>query len=276
MALLGAACALGACLAVFGLRPWAAWPWLSLAAALGCACAVLARVLRPVVLVGDTGFKGVPAQWVSREGDEWTLVTTSAALGEAVRDSGASRRQEACLAEERDARALFVAGALAVLLAPVLWRELHPEVRVINLGPRPLQVWIDGRWAGLVEPTWSEAPNIGLIVRAPMGGRSFEGRDETGERVDFVRGWLALRDPMIYAPAHEPYCLWIEQRTYGTTVPQRPSVLKLPAQETLIRLPVGVDAWFQPNPAATSRDRWFSGGTRRALRFGPCASAPAP
>jgi hypothetical protein len=277
VALVGGACSAIACTGVFFFAPWSAWPWLALASAVACAAALLVRLLRAPVLVGTTGWKGVPARWVSRAGEDWVLATPSLVLCDALQDAaGGPSRQQRLPVLERDGRALLFAGLLAVSGSPLLWRTLHPEVRIINLGARPVQVFVDGRWAGLVHPTWSEAPNIGIVIRAPVGDRSFEAREETGARIDFVRGWVAHDLPVVYAPAHQPFCLWIEQRIYGTAPSPGPAVLKLPQEETLYRLPFAPDAWFQPNPGAISRDRWFSGGLRRTLRFGPCASSAAP
>jgi hypothetical protein len=271
VALAGAACAALSCTLAFLLAPWSAWPWLSVASALGCVTALLARLLRAPAFIGNTGWKGVPARWEARIGDRWVLATPSPVIRAALQ----AEQQESAVTE-RDGRALLLALVLSVCVAPVAWRSLHPEVRIINLGPRLVRVFIDGRSLGVLPPTWSEAPNIGIVIRVPVGNRAFEARDEAGARVDFVRAWLAHDVPVVYAPAHAPFCLWVEQRSYGATPAAGPSVLKLPPDETLLRLPFDLDAWFQPNPAGISRDRWFSGGLRRTLRFGPCSPAASP
>jgi hypothetical protein len=262
---------------LFALRPWSGWPLMSAAAAAGALLAVAVRLLRAARPLPLAGWLGVPARWRRRRAGAVELETPCAALISALQhELGPEVPVRAVVATERDAGAiLLLAALLAAVVAPVAWLELHPVVRILNLGTGPLRVVIDGREAGSVAASWTEAPNAGLRIRVPAGERRFEAFDRD-ERVDVVRGEVHRDRPVVYAPAHQPFCLWIEQRAYGNEPPPRPAVLRLPPEQTLYTLPVRVDGWFQPNPAANARDRFFSGGIRRALRHGRCSPLSSP
>lgn len=262
----------------FSLRPWLGWPWLSVSCAVFATLALGLRLLRARACIGETGWQGPPARWTRRVDGTAELETPSVRLRDTLLAATVGPPQiERCIVKERDGRTLgLVVAFLVAVVAPALWTRLHPVIRVINLGARPISVVVDGRVVGFLPPSWTEAPNGGLSPRVPIGWRLFEARDDQGERVDHTRGWIPGDSPVLYAPAHEPFCVWIEQRAYGKAAAPRPAVLRLPSDQSLYELPGAVDSWFQPNPASTSGDRWFSGGIRRALRHGPCLAAPRP
>ncbi|HQP33787.1 MAG TPA: hypothetical protein PLI95_01345 [Polyangiaceae bacterium] len=264
-----------ALIALFVARPWAAWPWAVLCAAAASALALLLRLARRRVPLGTTAWHAAVARWIGRSSEGAVLESPSDSLRAQLVAQGCSARFDVVV--ERDAFALGLCSAgCSLALAPLLWFHAHPHLRILNLGETPVEVAIDGRVAAELPPVWTEAPNVGARVRVPIGWRSFVTRNKGGEVLDRSRAWLPSDAPALYAPRPASHCLWIEQRAYGATPAPIPSVVRLSTGSPLHVLPLRVDAWFQANPAPATDARLFSGGVRRALRFGPCAVAPSP
>ncbi len=266
---------LSALVALFVASPWASWPWAVLCAAAASALALLLRLVRRRAPLGATGWHAAVARWVARSSDGAVLESPSDFLRAQFVAQGCSDRS--AIVVERDAIALGLCGVgCSLALAPLLWFHAHPHLRIVNLGETSVEVAIDGRVAAELPPVWTEAANVGAKLRVPIGWRAFVTRSKDGEVLDRSRAWLPSDAPALYAPRSASHCLWIEQRAYGATAAPIPSVVRLSADSPFHAMPLRVDAWFQANPAPATDARLFSGGVRRALRFGPCASAPSP
>jgi len=267
--------ALAACVVSLAVWPWAPWPVALLAALLGASLAPLLRLVRPPAHIGLIPWRGAAARWVARTTEGAVLESPSEWIACSLRKAGLVP-QPATAVEREGGRAALVAAAMTLLVAPAFWRHTHPLVRVLNVGIDSVEVSVDGRPLGWLPPVWTEVPNAGIDRRMPLGWRSFVTRNEAGEILDRTRAWVPSDTPALYAPRPAPRCFWIEQRAYGASSQPLPATVPLSTSSPFHVLPLRVDAWFQPNPVPASDGRLFSGGIRRALRFGPCPSAPGP
>lgn len=267
--------ALAACVVSLALLPWAPWPFAPLAAVLGASLAPLLRLVRAPVALGSIPWRAAAARWVSRTPEGAVLESPSDLLSWSLR-AAAPVPQPATVVEREGALALLVAAAMTFVVAPVFWVHTHPRVRILNVGIDSVEVSIDGRSLGPLPPVWTEVPNAGIERRVPVGWRLFVTRNDAGEIVDRTRAWVPTDAPAVYAPRPAPHCLWIEQRAYGASQQPLPAKLPLGTATPFHVLPLRVDAWFQPNPVPASDGRLFSGGIRRALRFGSCPDVSSP
>jgi hypothetical protein len=151
----------------------------------------------------------------------------------------------------------------------------HPLLRVLNLGPVPVEVAIDGKRLTSVDPTSNESPAGGALVRVPAGAHtlsvfsSLDGAALGSSAVDFRSGAVHL-----FAIAAEGTCFWLETTGYGREQRVAPSYQPLPASEHFWVLPGGIDTWFAANPLPSAAQARSSGGLLTALRQAPCGEAP--
>jgi len=151
----------------------------------------------------------------------------------------------------------------------------HPLLRVLNLGPVPVEVAIDGKRLTAVDPTSNESPAGGALVRVPAGAHtlsvssSVDGTALGSSSVDFQSGAVHL-----FAIAADSTCFWLETTGYGREQRAMPSYQPLPPAEHFWVLPGGIDSWFAANPEPSAANAHSSGGLLTALRQAPCAEAP--
>jgi len=180
------------------------------------------------------------------------------------------------LVPERWGSAWLSAGPVLGLGAACLsYFVYHPLLRVLNLGPVPVEVAVDGKRLTSVEPTSNESPAAGSLVRVPAGTHtlsvvsSIDGTALGSSSVDFQSGAVHL-----FAIAADDTCFWLETTGYGQEQRAAPSYQALPSAEHFWVLPGGIDRWFAANPLPSVANAHSSGGLLTALRQAPCAEAP--
>jgi hypothetical protein len=170
----------------------------------------------------------------------------------------------------------YVAGPLVgSVLIGLFYPFYHPRVRILNLTPERLSVWVDGRPEAEVEPTSTENPRAGVERRLPAGNRLLEARTPSGRVVSRVNVRITGGGRHLYAPGSDGYCFWLESTAYGLRAPAPENVTSLISEQRFWLVPEGVDTWFSPNPPPAADDR-STGGVLLALRQAPCDKAPIP
>ena len=151
----------------------------------------------------------------------------------------------------------------------------HPLLRILNLGPVPVEVALDGQRLTSVDATSNESPAGGALLRVPAGAHtlsvvsSVDGAALGGAAVEFRSGAVHL-----FAIAADDTCFWLETTGYGREQRATPSYQALPSAEHFWALPGGIDTWFAANPEPSTANAHSSGGLLTALRQAPCAEAP--
>jgi hypothetical protein len=151
----------------------------------------------------------------------------------------------------------------------------HPLLRILNLGPVPVAVALDGRRLTAVDATSNESPAAGAIVRVPAGAHVLsmtsliDGSALGQASVELHSGSVHL-----FAIGAEGTCFWLETSGYGREQRVRPSYQPLTSADHFWVLPGGIDTWFAPNPGTTDPSARSSGGLLTALRQAPCVEAP--
>lgn len=257
------------CASAFGLLGPLLWPWasggalLALSLLLGALPLALAYVLEP------------RASWFSLRAVWWRrnarLVCERAAFArelERLNGITAVRERVRPLGHWRWAALGIALGLLCSLLA---YRWHHPRLHALNLGGQRLYLWVDGRALAELAPTSFESPDAGAVVRVPAGNRQLELKTATG--ASLARAGVVLERGVehLYAWASDDHCFWLEVVGYGRQSARQ--IVRLTAADRFWALRDGVDTWFVPPPPA-SLDRRSSGGLLRAVRHGPCATAP--
>jgi len=158
-----------------------------------------------------------------------------------------------------------------VSLGSVPFFEFHfPEVRVVNVGPERLTIFVDGRERVSVAPTSEESPTAGAVIRVPAGRRTLRAVDPTGAVVDDASVLVQGGEPHLYAPASGGTCFWIEARGYGRRAREDvPPNVPLGGVPRFWVIPAGVDYWFSSPPVGDADDR-STGGVLKALRQARC------
>lgn len=262
---------LAALMIALGMGPAAllylVWPWAPLAVFVGMVSVAVAGGYVAVVWLDDryAGNARNPALW-DRHGGRARLRVEVEAVAEALCAAGWT----AVASRARRRRPTVVRLAVvASVLGPVwLWQWWHPEVTVVNVTGKPLEIRVDDRPVALVLGTVREAPRMRQRVVLPRGWRRFEAWTMAGHVADAVRAYVGAGRVQLYAPAHQPRCLWVEQRAYGSVQPVAPRI-DLEARQSFYTLADPIDGWFEPNPPVRP-SRWYSGGVRRAVRQGRC------
>ncbi len=187
-----------------------------------------------------------------------------------------ARRVGSVAVRERRASAWLSAGpVLGLGLAGLSYFVYHPLLRVLNLGPVPVEVALDGKRLTSVEPTSNESPAGGALVRVPAGAHtlsvfsSVDGAALGSSAVEFHSGAVHL-----FALGADSTCFWLETTGYGREQRVTPSYQALPSADHFWVLPSGIDTWFAANPTPAVANARSSGGLLTALRQAPCAEAP--
>lgn len=246
----------------------------SVAAGLGSLVVLLgARVLR--AMVPSAALLGrVPGVWVLTNASSGSFLAGSVALRDALVGRGFAMR--ASLPTRRLLGAWALAGLVvgAVGIPFFAYDAAYPVVRLVDLEPAPLEIFVDGRSLGVVVGVTAEDPSALRQVRVPVGVRTFEARKLDGSVVDKTTVRVEPTGEQLYAPARGEQCFWVEERAYGQVGSAAVRVLPISPGRSFVGLSERIDAWFEPNPATSADGRWFSGGRRRAFRHGPCTEAP--
>jgi len=151
----------------------------------------------------------------------------------------------------------------------------HPLLRVLNLGPVPVEVALDGQRLTSVDPTSNESPAGGALLRVPAGSHTLsvfstiDGTALGASAVQFQSGAVHL-----FAIAADDTCFWLETTGYGREQRALPSYQPLRSPQHFWVLPSGIDTWFAPNPEPSAASAHSSGGLLTALRQAPCTQAP--
>lgn len=164
--------------------------------------------------------------------------------------------------------------ALGLLATPSLYSLNFPKLVVLNFGDTPVQLLIDERLAGHVEPTSLESRSAGTRLRVSAGEHVVVAR--TPEQVEVEKRTLRLDAGGLHllALGARGYCFWLERDSYGKQGSQPKTYQMLDQARPFWRLPERVDSWFGPNASPSTDDR-SSGGTMVALRHAPCDDVPA-
>lgn len=219
------------------------------------------------------GLSGVPrAVWWTASGE---LACTSEAWAAELARRNQCAIRRARLSEPKN-RWLFAPGPLlGLLLVALFYPFYHPRVRILNLTPERLTIWVDGRPEADVEPTSTENPRAGVERRLPAGMRLLEARTPVGRVVSRVEVRVLGGGRHLYAPGSDGYCFWLESTAYGRSAPATENVTPLISEQRFWVIPEDVDSWFSPNPPPTADDH-STGGVLSALRQAPCQLAPVP
>jgi len=164
---------------------------------------------------------------------------------------------------------VFVALALAALGHD--WH--HPRLWVIDLGPAPLTLLVDGVVVARLDPARPGASEASLL-RLPSGTRRLAARDDAGRTVAAESAVLSRGHEHLFAPGGADECFWLERTGYGrdTTHEVRP----LRSASRFFTLDSSVDGWLSGGSPPPARDRRSTGGTLTLLRHSPCPRAPDP
>ena len=189
-------------------------------------------------------------------------------------NGGLARRPTS--SRERTASAWLCAGpVLGVGAACLSFFVYHPLLRILNLGPVPVEVALDGQRLAAVDATSNESPSAGAILRVPAGSHVLtmtsliDGGALGQVSVDLHSGAVHL-----FAIAAEGTCFWLETSGYGREQRAQPSYQPLTSADHFWVLPGGIDTWFAPNPGTSDPNARSSGGLLTALRQASCTEAP--
>jgi hypothetical protein len=233
--------------------------------------------LLPVLFSGYVFRRGVRPHSAARRAAWWSpegrlVCTHHGWAGLFSRENGFSMSAEA--RRETRLSPWMGVGPLVVLTTLPAFHELHhPLLRVVNLTPTRLLVYVDGRYTALVEPTGFESPAGGVELRVRAGSRRLEAFTPSGARVALEQAELYPSAQHLYAPAAQGHCFWLESTAYGRAEVDGARRLALSRKQHFWILPLLVDSWFSENPAQ-SDDQRSTGGVLTALRQAPCALAP--
>ncbi|HET7540815.1 MAG TPA: hypothetical protein VFK05_13120, partial [Polyangiaceae bacterium] len=223
--------------------------------------------------------RGLAVAW-DREQRLWCAAPSYAERVVALngQNGGEARRESRATLPERatGGTAWLSAGpVLGAGLAVLSYFIYHPLLRVLNLGPVPVEVALDGTHLTAVEPTSNESPAGGARLRVPAGAHTLsvfsaiDGAALGSSAVEFHSGAVHL-----FAIGADNTCFWLETTGYGREQRAAPSYQPLPSAEHFWVLPSGIDRWFSANPPPSAANANSSGGLLTALRQAPCAEAP--
>jgi hypothetical protein len=204
------------------------------------------------------------------------LLCAAPAYGAQVAALNAAVPPEPAPIREGSGLAWLCAGpVLGVGAACLSFFVYHPLLRVINLGPVPIEVALDGRRLVLVDPTSNESPSAGAIVRAPAGEHVLSVKSKIdGGALGQVSVDLHSGSVHLFAFAADDTCFWLETSGYGREQRAEPSYQPLTSADHFWVLPGGIDTWFARNPGSGDPNARSSGGLLTALRQAPCSEAP--
>lgn len=169
---------------------------------------------------------------------------------------------------------LALPPALALASAGILYPMHYPVLRVVNLSPVELSIYVDGEPFGVVQPTSAESSRAGLRTRVPAGARSLEARTPAGDALEHLRVQFEAGQSHLFAPASQGFCFWLESTRYGRAPGPASPLAALDPEQRFWVLRQQIDSWFAPNPVPGAADERSTGGVLTALRQGRCAELP--
>lgn len=169
---------------------------------------------------------------------------------------------------------LALAPVLALASAWILYPMHFPVLRVVNLSPVELSIYVDGEPFGVVQPTSAESSRAGLRTRVPAGARTLEARTPAGDALEHLRVHFEAGQSHLFAPASQGYCFWLESTRYGRAPGPASPLAALDPELPFWVLRQPIDSWFAPNPVPGAADERSTGGVLTALRQGRCAEVP--
>jgi len=249
--------------------PWAPWSVGVVGGVVGVLVGFFVGLLVPGrTRLGGQGWHGKPARVVAIGENGWTVDVVSGALAARLRRRGLEVL--ACDVVEHDVVPSLVGGIVAVVLVVgVLWWSWHPEVRVVNVMDRPLEIVVGGRSVAVVPGVPGEVEGAGRMVRIPRGWWHLRAQGLDGAVVEDVRVLVGSGRAQLFVPGSAGHCFRVDRRAYGQARQPRPGSWELPQTDRFHTLHERIDGWFEPNPVVGS-SVWLSGGVRRAVRHSRC------
>lgn len=254
------------------LAPNLGWPELSLLVLALSLLPLLALLLRMAPAPEPHACPGPAVTW-GKAGD---LVCAAPRYAERLAALNGGLTLRPIEIRERKASAWLCAGpVLGVTAACSAFFIYHPLLRILNLGPVPVEVAFDGQRLVAVDATSNESPAAGALLRVPAGAHVLsmtsliDGSALGHVSVDLHSGAVHL-----FAIGAEGICFWLETNGYGREQRVQPSYQPLSSADHFWALPGGIDTWFAANPQAADPNARSSGGLLTALRQAPCTEAP--
>lgn len=169
-------------------------------------------------------------------------------------------------------RAAWLLVPIGGVLGAWFYGFQHPMLRVVNLTPEPVEVYVDGRFLGRVSPSGGESPQAGLEISVPAGTRTLLSRGLEGAIVAQSEVRVLAGHDHLYAPASPSTCFWLETVGYGRGE-HAPQYEPLEGIDRFWALPDTVRGWFLPSPPAVASAR-ATGGASTVLRQAACSEVP--
>ena len=161
---------------------------------------------------------------------------------------------------------------LTVILSPWLHDAFHPQLRLLNLTEDTLVIRAEEHFLAQLEPTSSEDPRAGVLIRVASGQRQLEARRADGSLVGSTTADLLLGRTHLFAPSRpKNVCFWLEYARVGRSNGAPPQREPLSGGKDFWVLPDDVDNWFSPAPR--SDGNFATGGVVASLRQGACSRA---
>ena len=170
---------------------------------------------------------------------------------------------------------LYRRGVELVALAALAFAGLgyawhHPRLWVLDLGPEPFTLLVDGVAVARLDASRADTPDARLL-RLASGVRHLVARDDTGRIVAEELASLSRGREHLFAPGGSDQCFWLERTGYGRDTTHEASPLR--SASRFFTLDADVDGWLGIDPPPAS-DRRSTGGTLTLLRHSPCPRAP--
>jgi hypothetical protein len=162
----------------------------------------------------------------------------------------------------------FLGPMLAMMLTPYLHHLFFPVLRVLNFTDRSIQVMVDNRKLGFVEPTSGESPSAGEMMRAPSGKHRLMALYADGTRASEIQVEIRSGFQHLYAPGAAPDCFYLQRVAYGRSQFEGEKLTTLTSASRFWVVGSDVDLWFTPGKAL--RSGGTTGGVVTLLRMGNC------
>jgi hypothetical protein len=157
---------------------------------------------------------------------------------------------------------------LALILTPSLHHLFFPVLRVVNLTDRSVQIVVDARKLGSVEPTSGESPAAGETMRAPSGRHRLRALFADGTAASDMYVEIRSGFQHLYAPGAAEECFYLQRVAYGRSQFEGEDRVPLRSSARFWVVPNEVDLWFAPEQAM--RRGGTTGGVVTLLRMGQC------
>lgn len=157
---------------------------------------------------------------------------------------------------------------LALILTPGLNHLFFPTLRVLNFTDRSIQILVDDRRLGFVEPTSGESPAAGETMRVPSGKHRLRAMYADGSVVSDVSVGMRSGFQHLYAPGAQDDCFHLQRVSYGRSQFEGEEVVAFRSPSRFWVVPNEVDLWFTPSKSLG--DSVTTGGVVSLLRMGQC------